>query len=349
MNALTSSAQSLSVCHAGLWNAAVPISVAGKPRAVVLFGEMLLEDTAAHNESLLRHEALVASLGLTSEQALELRNRLTASKRYTAERIDKLRERVKQFERWLYELFAQEDRIRHGVENVSHEVFTRLQAVVAEAENLTTGAAGISTTEITAQTEKILNAALALNTVVETLGSFLEEYRFRNESVGEVLEEAKRTYEPEAVRRGIEVHVDLPDQPIYAEISKTHLQMALNNLVQNAIKYSFKTVPTRRTRTVDIRCLLDGPEVIVTIVNYGVGILPDEVDRIFELGFKGHLTQGEYRHGSGRGLYMVKQVIDRHSGRIAVESKQMSPDPLPEGQPHLNRFRIVLPKRQKRS
>ena len=140
------------------------------------------------------------------------------------------------------------------------------------------------------------------------------------------------------------------DQLIFLDVSRSHLQMALNNLLQNAIKYSFSTVPAGRARTVDVRCRYEphSDEASITFTNYGVGI-PGLIARIFDLSFKGRLTQGEYRHGSGRGLFMANQVITKHGGRIAVDSRQQSPDPTPEGQPHLNKFRVTIPIRRKRS
>jgi signal transduction histidine kinase len=84
----------------------------------------------------------------------------------------------------------------------------------------------------------------------------------------------------------------------------------------------------------------------VTIENYGVGILAEERDAIFQDGVQGKLTQGEYRTGAGKGLFFTKQVIDRHHGKIKVTSRKMSEETHPEGQPHLNQFTVYLPYEQ---
>ena len=79
---------------------------------------------------------------------------MLASRKKTRDEVHQLRTRVKDFEKWLYALFAQEDRIEHGLQNVSHEVFIRLQAVVAEAENLTAEVSGLGAAEVTAYAER---------------------------------------------------------------------------------------------------------------------------------------------------------------------------------------------------
>ena len=84
---------------------------------------------------------------------------------------------------------------------------------------------------------------------------------------------------------------------------------------------------------------------IIEINNYGVGILPEEIQSrvIFQDGYQGKLTRDEYRTGSGKGLYFVSQVIAQHQGRIEVESRSVADEDDPEGQPHLTRFTIYLP------
>ena len=76
-----------------------------------------------------------------------------------------------------------------------------------------------------------------------------------------------------------------------------------------------------------------------------VQISPDEIndELIFEDGYQGELTHHEQRTGSGKGLFFVKQVIDKHHGKIFVKSKIQSDSQEQEGQPHLNTFIIHLP------
>ena len=87
---------------------------------------------------------------------------------------------------------------------------------------------------------------------------------------------------------------------------------------------------------------------ILTIENYAVGILVEEIANgdLFRDGYRGKLTYGEYRTGSGNGLFSTKSVIDRHHGRIVIESElktELASDDITQGKSHLNRFTIYLP------
>ena len=86
----------------------------------------------------------------------------------------------------------------------------------------------------------------------------------------------------------------------------------------------------------------------ISIENYGVGILQNEIMNglIFNENYQGKLTDGEYRTGSGKGLFFVMQVVEEHHGTIEAFCEQMSKGSSPEGQPHLVRFVIKLPFQQ---
>lgn len=348
-HAIKSGKEGLTLCHAGLYNQAVPIRVGNETRAVILFGEMQIAGTEYERQSLARHEQAVKTLGLTQEQAADLKNRLLASKCYTPEQLETFRNTLPQITEFLYTIFEQEEHLKEHIEKVTHELHTRLQSVIASSENLMIKAAMLKGEEVKHRSNEILNAALALETVVNNLGRFAEEYRFIKQPLAPILFEARRLYRAEAERRGVQIQIHLePDgNGPQLEFSKHQLQLAFNNLVHNAVKYSFRPQPGGR-RYVRIMGVPAGRCYAVTIENYGVGILPDEIESgaIFQDGVQGRLTQGEYRTGAGKGLFFAKQVIDRHHGRIRVKSVQMSDESHPEGQPHLNQFVVYLPYEQ---
>jgi signal transduction histidine kinase len=187
-----------------------------------------------------------------------------------------------------------------------------------------------------------------LDTLVQNLGHYLEDYDFHKRSIGPLIYEAKRVYQGEAARRGIDIRISLKeprDHPV--EISRSHMQHALNNLVHNAVKYSFRSGYGRQ-RFVKIDGFPQKGAYVIEIKNYGIGILPDEIESgaIFRDGYQGKLTHGEYRTGSGKGLSFAQQVIQQHNGSIEVESRLLSDKIEPEGEPHLTRFKIQLPYKQ---
>jgi signal transduction histidine kinase len=306
---------------------------------------MLIDDGDDHRKSLEKHERLVERLQLDEEDAAELRQHLLSAKTYTPQRLNELKTFLPRVERWFYNLIDEEDRLKTSIDRVSHDMQTRLQAVIANAENLVYELPPSSPEPAKEMARSVLFSALALDTLVQTLGHYLEDYDFRQRSIGPLIYEAKRVYEAEAARRGIEIRVRLKDVSKFPVlISANHLQHAINNLVHNAVKYSFRSGYGRQ-RFVQINGYPGDHEYILEFNNYGVGILPEEIQQraVFQDGYQGKLTKDEYRTGSGKGLYFVSQVIEQHQGRIEVESRSVADDHDPEGQPHLTRFTLYLP------
>ncbi len=340
--------EQLTLCHAGMYNQAVPVRVGSEVRAVLLYGEMLIDDEEHMQESRRRHEEAVRELGIGPEEASRLRHLLEHAKRKSLEELDAYKTQLSRIERLLYLLFDEEAHLKRSVEKVTHEIQTRLQAVIANAENLTVDLGEMTRVEAQEMANDLLHSALALDTVVQNLGEYMEEYRFYPEPLAPLLYEAKRLYEGEARRRGIDIRLRIQGNPVL-ELSRHHMQYALNNLVHNAVKYSFRSGPGRHRYVLVLGRPIED-QYMLMIENYGVGILEDEIQNgaIFRDGYQGKLTQGEYRTGSGKGLYFVKRVIDRHHGTIRVTSRLVSGETTPEGQPHLTRFFIYLPHVQPR-
>lgn len=257
----------------------------------------------------------------------------------------------------LNDIQEDERALRFHLEQIKHELATRLQNVIALAENLVTDYYLYGPEGRLKELKRLLNGTLATDTVAQTLGGYLGHYRFRKRSIALLAHEAKGLYEDEARRRGIRIQVGMPTSLHHTgadahviEISDIHLQYALNNLVQNAVKYSFKGT-AQVPRIVYINGHVEDDMYVLTIENYGVGILPDEIasGAIFREGYQGRLTVQEYRRGSGKGLFFAKRIIDRHHGHIEVESRvdvNVAASVEEHGKPHLNRFSIYLPRTQ---
>jgi signal transduction histidine kinase len=94
----------------------------------------------------------------------------------------------------------------------------------------------------------------------------------------------------------------------------SQLSQVFQNLIQNAIKFRRGEPPK-----VSVSARLAGSEWVFEVSDNGIGIDPRYFDRIFEIFQRLH-TRGEYP-GSGIGLSISKRIIERHGGRIWVESE----------------------------
>jgi signal transduction histidine kinase len=92
------------------------------------------------------------------------------------------------------------------------------------------------------------------------------------------------------------------------------LQMVLNNLVSNAYRYQN---PAQAQPWVRIRVQADAAQATITVADNGIGIAAEHLTRIFDMFYRA--TEGTT--GSGLGLYIVKEVVDKLQGSITVRSE----------------------------
>jgi signal transduction histidine kinase len=95
---------------------------------------------------------------------------------------------------------------------------------------------------------------------------------------------------------------------------RDHLEQVLNNLVTNAIKYS----PSGGAITIDVRP--DDAGVRLSVTDQGIGIPEKELDAIFGLFYRSPDRAARDAAGMGLGLYISKEIVVRHGGRIWAES-----------------------------
>ena len=105
------------------------------------------------------------------------------------------------------------------------------------------------------------------------------------------------------------------DEATSITADRDHLEQVLNNLIGNAIKYS----PDGGSIDVDVRP--DGDGVVLSVRDQGVGIPAPELDAVFSLFYRSR-AEGTRQavSGMGLGLYISKEIVQRHGGRIWVES-----------------------------
>jgi two-component system, OmpR family, sensor histidine kinase SenX3 len=95
---------------------------------------------------------------------------------------------------------------------------------------------------------------------------------------------------------------------------ETQLTSMFTNLVDNAVKY---TPPGGR---VEVTGGTEGDEIIISIVDTGIGIPEGKLSRIFERFYRVDKARSKATGGTGLGLSIVKHVAENHGGRVTVES-----------------------------
>ena len=113
-------------------------------------------------------------------------------------------------------------------------------------------------------------------------------------------------------------HLELPPNPKTVLGDRDRLEQVLGNLLENAVKYS----PEGSDVFVAVQ---DKTDIVVTSVcDRGIGIPADELGQVFERFHRGRQVSSSNYGGLGLGLYITKQIIERHGGAIWVESVEGS-------------------------
>lgn len=110
-----------------------------------------------------------------------------------------------------------------------------------------------------------------------------------------------------------EISLALPEQPLPLRCDAMRVEQVLNNLVSNAIKYS------PEGGRVTLRLEVDGESALFSVSDEGIGISPDEMERLFVPFQRGGATSA-WIPGVGLGLCVAKRITETHGGRIEVES-----------------------------
>ena len=91
------------------------------------------------------------------------------------------------------------------------------------------------------------------------------------------------------------------------------LFLAIYNLIGNALKF------THPGDAIQVRAFEDGTSVVIEVADTGPGIPEDEISRVWEELYRGQDARGI--PGSGLGLALVRAIVERHNGQVALRSR----------------------------
>jgi signal transduction histidine kinase len=129
--------------------------------------------------------------------------------------------------------------------------------------------------------------------------------------LGDLVEDTVQGFRPALADLEFELLIDLlPDLPRVC-VERPAMIQALNNIVDNAIKYS------TATRHLAVTATSTAKSVTLTVADRGSGIAAEDLSRVFERFYRGRNVSVS---GSGLGLAIAKRIVESHGGRITVRS-----------------------------
>ncbi len=224
------------------------------------------------------------------------------------------------FNHLLARLQTMEETRQEFVSNVSHELKTPITSMKVLSDSLL-GQEDVPAelyrefmVDIAAEIERenrIINDLLSLVKLDKTSG----ELNITQVNINDMVEQLLKRLRPIAEKRNIELLYE-SFRPVMADVDEVKLSLALNNLMENAIKYNYDDGWVRVSLNADHKFFY------ITIVDSGVGIPEDVQGKIFERFYRVDKARSRETGGTGLGLSITKSAILMHRGAIKIHSKE---------------------------
>ncbi len=217
---------------------------------------------------------------------------------------------------------------RDFVANVSHELRTPLTAMMGFIETLR-GAAK-SDPEAQARFLGIMeHEAKRMNRLVQDLLSLSKlesEARMRPRDpvdLGALIQSVALSLRPIAEEAGASIEVSLETDAVSVPGDADQLNQVLTNLAENAIKYGGDGNTVRISLEMrDHEPIVQGRAAVLTVTDEGDGFDPVHIPRLTERFYRVDTHRSREMGGTGLGLAIVKHIVNRHRGRLRIDSEQ---------------------------
>ena len=112
--------------------------------------------------------------------------------------------------------------------------------------------------------------------------------------------------------KDIDFDIEIEEKEIICNLDQNAYARVINNIIQNAVEHS-------KTKKIQISIKESNRKIFITIKDFGVGIEPDDLEHIFDRLYK--CDKARNKVGSGLGLYITKELVEKMNGCINVKSK----------------------------
>lgn len=206
------------------------------------------------------------------------------------------------------------------VSNVSHELKTPITSIKVLADSLLQQEDAPAELyrefliDINAEIErenKIITDLLSLVKMDKTSGVL----NITTINISELCEQILKRIKPIAAERNIELIFE-SYRAIMAEVDEVKLSLAINNLIENAVKYNYDNGWVRVSLNADHKFFY------IKVADSGVGIPEDEQDNVFERFYRVDKARSRETGGTGLGLSITRNAILMHRGAIKIYSKE---------------------------
>jgi len=267
----------------------------------------------------------------TYEQAVQVNSELQARERQVIELNMRLAHHAGELETINREIalknleLAEASRMKSAfIANMSHELRTPLNAIIGFTGALLMKLPGPLTDEQDRQLNTIRNSARHLlsliNDILDVAKIEAGKVTLSLESVNcqQLMGEVAETLRPLAAQKGLEVFIDMPEQPIVLQTDRRALAQIMINLANNAIKFTEKGMVklTLGQRTDDEQAVITE----FSVTDSGSGIKPEDQAKLFQAFSQLDSTSTRHAEGAGLGLYLSQNLANLLGGSLFFSS-----------------------------
>ncbi len=206
------------------------------------------------------------------------------------------------------------------VANVSHELKTPLSCIRAYAETLRGGAIDDANVnrqflaQIEDQSERLNDLIMDMIRLTR-IESGQQGFDITSVPLADVVDKSIQSHIATATERHVQIHCDpeLPDINVRAD--EEGLQQILDNLIDNAVKYSLKD------GNVTVSWQATGNEAVISVQDDGIGIRPEDQKRVFERFYRVDKARSRELGSTGLGLSIAKHMARAFGGGVSFESE----------------------------
>lgn len=204
----------------------------------------------------------------------------------------------------------------------SHELKTPLTSIKGYLRLVIDGKVGELAAAQKQFFEKIFEAAERLHLLVDDLLDISKiesghiQMEMKAADIRQLLLDEIEVFMPQAHSKSIELGKTVPDELPFISCDQKWIKEAVDNLISNALKY------TPRGGHIAIAAEQAPEGLKIAVTDTGIGIQPQELDRIFQPFHHLYKTGLEGEKSTGLGLSLVKRIMEAHGGKVAVQSQE---------------------------
>lgn len=271
----------------------------------VLFGYLLLSNTKKEEEAKIKIEELAANLEKTNNKLSQANDRLKV--------LDKQKSEFLSF--------------------ASHQLRSPLTAIKGYASLLLEGDYGPLTPDMKHPVQVIFDSTNTLSTVVTDylnvsrieLGQM--KYDFTQEDIKKITEQIIDELRPNVDKAGLQFKFSYDPGEYVTKVDKDKIIQVITNIIDNSVKYTKKGMIT-------VELKKKANNILIAVKDTGIGISKENLPKLFAKFVRAGNANQTNSRGTGLGLYIAKDIIEKHNGKVWVES---------EGEGKGSQFYIQIP------